>query len=157
MPGISIADTYPKSQNLFRIMRCFLENDHFDWGFGFHNPTGNQMRLHNGTEFEKRSADTPTSTRSDTLQIAHCSETAYWKDTPVKSAKAVAVAVLNALADHEATFGCSEPTPAGAMGLFYDQWSAAYWPNFDRYWQAYSTQPDTADNGWMDLCRVARV
>ena len=149
--GISIADTYPKSQNLFRIMRCYLENDAFDWGFGYDDPTGNLMRLHNGTEFEKRSADTPTSTRSDTLQIAHCSETAYWKDTPVKSAKAVAVAVLNALADHEATFGCSESTPAGAMGLFYDQWSAAYWPTFDYYWKSYSTQPDTADNGWIRI------
>ena len=149
--GISIADTYPKSQNLFRIMRCFLENDRYDWGFGHDDPTGNLMRLHNGTEFEKRSADTPTSTRSDTLQIAHCSETAYWKDTAIKSAKAVAVAVLNALADHEATFGCSESTPAGALGLFYEQWQAAYWPSFDRYWEAYSTQPDAPDNGWIRI------
>ena len=44
----------------------------------------------------------------------------------------------------------SQP-PAGALGLFYEQRGAAYWPTFDRYWQAYSTQPDCPDNGWIRI------
>lgn len=147
--GIAIADVLAKSDNLFRMMCDFARYDEYDWGFGYYPPTRTELRLKNGTEFVKRSADTPTTSRSDTLQIVHSSETAYWKDTTIKSAKDVAVAILNALAKHKQTFACMESTPDGAMGLFFEQWEAARWPEFDDYWKAYSIQPEGAGNGWI--------
>lgn len=149
--GIVMADVMTKSDNLFQMLTSFAQNDDLDWGCGIYDPTRLELKLRNGTEFYKRSADTPTASRSDTLQIADMSEAAYWKDTAVKSAKDVMIAVMNALASHATTFGGMESTPAGAMGMFYEHWCAARWPEFDGYWKAYSTQPDGPGNGWIRI------
>jgi hypothetical protein len=85
--GISIADIMDRSSNLFQMVCRFASSDELDWGSGFYEPTKLELKLKNGSEFYKRSADTPTSGRSDTLQIVHASEVPYWKDTAVKSAR----------------------------------------------------------------------
>ena len=147
--AVLIADVLAKSKNLYRMVCDFARMDDYPWGFGFRNPTQTEFQLDNGSIFEKRSADVPMASRGDTLQVANMSEVAYWKSTAVKSANEVATSILNALADHPATFGGEESTPNGAMGLFYDGWGNARWPDFDEYWKAYSTQPDGEGSGWI--------
>lgn len=147
--AVTIADQLSKSKNLYRMICDFARLDTFPWGFGYRKPTQVEFNLDNGTVFEKRSAEVPMASRGDTLQIADMSEVAYWKDTSVKSAAEVATSILNALADHEATFGGMESTPNGAMGMFYEQWLGARWPEFDDYWKAYSTQPVDDGSGWI--------
>ena len=147
--AVTIADQIDKSKNLYRMICDFARLDTYPWGFGFKKPTLTAFELDNGTVFEKRSAEVPMASRGDTLQIADMSEVAYWKSTSVKSADEVATSLLNALADHAATFGGMETTPNGAMGMFYKMWCESHWPTFDDYWQAYAVQPDNDGNGWI--------
>lgn len=147
--AITISEKLDKSNNLYRMVCDFARLDDFDWGFECRAPSRVEFIMDNGTVFEKRSADVPTSGRGDTIQIADMSEVAYWPNTSVKSADEVATSILNALADHPATFGGMESTPNGAMGMFYNHWSDARWPEYDDYWQAYSTQPDDEGNSWI--------
>lgn len=147
--AVSIADILIRSSNLFRMLSGFAKYDTLDWGSGKRSETRTEITLDNGSEFVKRTADAPKSARSDTLTVVHASEVAFWKDTPGKSARDTAVALLNALADHVSTFAGMESTPNGAMGMFYDQWQAARWPEFDDYWKKYSTQPADEGSGWI--------
>lgn len=147
--AITISETMDKSKNLFRMVCDFARTDDFPWDQGDRAPTQTEFQMGNGSVFEKRSADVPTAGRGDTLQIADMSEVSYWKSTTVKNAREVATSILNALADHQATFGGMESTPAGALGLFYDQWEEARWPGFDNYWETYSVQPDGGGSGWI--------
>lgn len=147
--GAMIADILERSSNLFRMVCSFAQKDEFDWGFGVRTPTEKYLTFENGSEIVKRSADTPTAGRSDTLTIVHASEVAYWKDTSVKNARDVYTALMNALANHTSTLGIIESTPHGAMGLFYEQWQSARWPVFDDYWTQYSIQPSDDGNGWL--------
>jgi hypothetical protein len=147
--AITIADVMEKSKNLYRMVCDFARLDDYPWQHSYLPPTQTSFQLGNGTVFEKRSADVPTASRGDTIQVADMSECAYWKSTPVKSAEEVATSILNALADHPATFGGMESTPNGALGLFYNSWSDARWPAFDDYWQTYSQQPEGEGSGWI--------
>ncbi len=147
--GVTIADTFKKSNNLYRMVCDFGRLDDYPWGYVPKKPTQTEFRLGNGSVFEKRSADVPMGTRGDTIQVADMSEVSYWKSTTVKSAEEVATSILNALADHPATFGGMESTPNGAMGFYYDSWGTARWPDFDDYWAQYSTQPDGEGSGWI--------
>jgi len=147
--AVTIADVFKKSSNLYRMVCDFARLDEFPWGQSDRVPTQTEFRLGNGSIFEKRSADSPMGTRGDTIQVAHMSEVSYWPNTSVKSADEVATSLLNALADHPATFGGMESTPNGALGLFYNSWEAARWPGFDDYWKSYSEQPDGEGSGWI--------
>ncbi len=147
--AVLIADVFKKSANLYRMVCDFARLDEYPWGSGYRKPSQTEFRLDNGSVFEKRSADVPMGTRGDTIQVANMSEVAYWKSTSVKSADEVATSILNALADHPATFGGEESTPNGALGFFYGSWGDARWPVFDDYWQKYSTQPDGDGSGWI--------
>jgi len=147
--GVTIADVQKKSRNLYRMICDFARMDDYPWGFGFRRPTQTEFVMDNGTFFEKESAEKPNASRGDTLQIADMSEVAYWPSTPVKSADEVATSILNALADHPATFGGMETTPNGAMGMFFNTWSDGKWPEFDNYWEKYSLQPLVDGNGWI--------
>ena len=59
--GISIADIMDRSNNLFQMVCRFASSDELDWGSGFYEPTKLELKLKNGSEFYKRSADPPTS------------------------------------------------------------------------------------------------
>ena len=58
--------------------------------------------------------------RSDTIQLLHCTETAYWRD-----AKETMLALLQTVPDEKNTLIAIESTANGVGGWFYDTWKAA--------------------------------
>ena len=129
-----IADTFKRSDLLFKIYKRFLDSDDWDWGNN-HTATAHDVTFTHGSEALKYSADSPKAGIGGTIQGLHKSEVAFWANTDVKNAYQVQQSLMPSLAKTPNSFEINESTPKGAFGLFCDLWADARWPEYDNYWQ----------------------
>lgn len=124
--GVIIGRKGEQSNNLWRMLRRFHEEDTFPWGIGKPRITDEEATYANGSTVTKASAEGLDPGRSDTYQSIVCTEVAYWgKDSAVKNASAVLAGLMACVKAVAKTYVVLESTSAGPAGLFYRRWQEA--------------------------------
>lgn len=87
------------------------------------------------------STERPDNLRTYNYHLMHLSEVALWKDTPAKSAQALAQSLRGSIRNLPYTMIVLESTPKGIGNFFYDEWQSAiegrssYDPIFVPWWE----------------------
>lgn len=114
-----------QAENLYTILKTYLEHDEFPWGFGA-KVLDEETTLENGTRIRPASADGKAPLRSGTYQGIVCTEVAYWgADGRVRAGGKVFAAAMACVKPVPRTFVVLESTSAGPTGMFYRQWQDA--------------------------------
>ncbi|HYY68270.1 MAG TPA: terminase [Terriglobales bacterium] len=145
--SVQVAHDLEAAEELFRIVRRFLENLPEELRTGALRTSRANVRQiifpHLDSEYRVETAADPNAGRGLTIRNLHCSELAYWPNDPAETLASLRAAVPP---DGEVVL---ESTPNGAGGCFYDQWQQAaeqgYVRHFYPWWWEPSYRRDFVD------------
>ena len=123
--AVLMADDFPNSQNLHRMVKRHCDSDVFPWGVA-HSASKGTIQLGNGSYIEQDSAATPKAGISATRQVALLSETAKYPDSGALDAYITISNMLASVSKHGPnSLVIAESTAGGASGWHYNQWQGA--------------------------------
>jgi len=113
-----------QTDNLWKILRYYGDNDKFDWGNSWDlNET--RAVCGNGTMWERETAGDPNAGRSGNYHAVIATEVARWPTDGAKNAGDVLNSVLNCVGNGEGTCVVMESTAQGPKGPFPKTWAGA--------------------------------
>jgi len=126
--GAIVGGIKEQAENLMRILKTYVDNDQFPWGYGCDVVDG-QARYGNGSLVTMHSAEQGSPGRSATFQAAVMTEVGWWnRDGSVRDASGVLAAFMATLKQAKRPYIVLESTSSGPSGMFYRQWQEAVTP-----------------------------
>lgn len=113
-----------QTDNLWKILRYYGENDTFDWGNAW-TLNEERARCTNGTLWERETAGDPEAGRSGNYHACLMTEVARWPTDGKKNAGDVLTSVTNTVGNNPGTVIILESTANGPVGVFPTTWEGA--------------------------------
>jgi hypothetical protein len=123
MRGLMAGGKHFQGENLFRMLRTYVENDELDPKSA--KPMDMEFRYHNGSTVQRITLASGDAGRSGTYQFLLVTEAAYLANEGVANADVVMDGLLKCVPLEPDTIIIQESTANGAAGMFYETWQGA--------------------------------